>query len=142
MKIRIFRPAKGPDWLEQVLASIERLLRAISGFGFYSGDGGAVTQATSKATAVTLDTLTGEITTHGAILNAATIVSFTLNDTRIAAGDQILVSHHSGGTIGAYTVTGRATGTGTGEITIRNNTAANLTETLVLKFSIIAAFTA
>jgi hypothetical protein len=142
MRFRIFRPAQGVSWLEEVLRSIERLFMAVGEFGFFSGDGGAVTQATSKATTVTLDAKTGEITTHAAALAAGTIVSFTLTNARIAASDQIMASHHSGGTIGAYTINGRATAAGAAQITLRNNTGGSLSEAVVIKFSIIKAFTA
>lgn len=142
MRIRIFRPAQGVVWLEEVLRSIERLFMAVAEFGFFAGDGGVITQATSKATTVVLDAKTGEITTHAAALAAATIVSFTLTNARVEVGDQIVCSHHSGGTIGAYTINGRATAASTAQITVRNNTAGSLSEALVIKFSIIKAFTA
>lgn len=139
--MKVFRPSQPPVWLEQVLQSIERGVRTletwVAAYVFGYSTGGVVTQATSKATAVTLNTKTGQITMNAAALAAATIVSFTLNDSEIAANDQIVVTHHSGGTIGAYTVNGRATGAGTAQITIRNNTAGSLSEALVVKFSII-----
>lgn len=106
-------------------------------FGFRLGSGGTVTQATSKSTAVTLDKITGEITMHNAALAAATIVSFTLNNGLVEASDQVVCTHHSGGTIGAYTINGRATGAGTAQITIRNNTAGSLGEAVVVKFAVI-----
>jgi hypothetical protein len=107
------------------------------GFGYSSGQGGTVTQATNKATAVTLNKLTGAITMNNALLAAATIVSFTLNDTFISTTDLIAVAHESGGTTGAYTVNGRVTGAGTAAIDVRNNTAGGLSEALVIRFSII-----
>lgn len=112
------------------------------GLGYGSGAGGAVTQATSKSTGVTLNTVTGEITMNGAALAAATIVSFTLNNSAIAADDQLLVTHDSVGTLGGYTVNGRATGAGTAEINVRNNTAGSLSEAIVLKFSVFKSVTA
>lgn len=142
MIFRIFRPAQSATWLEDVLRSVERYLRDIAEFGFFSGDGGVVTQATSKATTVVLDAKTGEITTHSAALAAATIVSFTMTNARVKASDQIVCSHHSGGTVGAYTINGRATADGSAQITLRNNTAGSLSEALVIKFSVIKAFTA
>jgi hypothetical protein len=51
---------------------------ATQGIGYATGAGGTVTQATSKSTAVTLNTVTGAITMNNAALAAATIVSFTL----------------------------------------------------------------
>jgi hypothetical protein len=123
--------------------NIERAIAdASAGVEYAIGSGGTVTQATSKATAVTLDRLTGEITLNNAALAAATIVSFTLNNAFLEAGWMLATSHHSGGTIGAYTVNGRVTGAGTAEITIRNNTGGSLSEALVIKFAVLETPTA
>lgn len=112
------------------------------GLGYATGAGGTVTQATSKSTAVTLNKVTGLVTLNAAALAAATIVSFTLNDTAIAATDQIIVTHESGGTLGAYGVNGRATGAGTGEVNVRNNTAGSLSEAIVLRVSVLKSVNA
>jgi hypothetical protein len=113
-----------------------------AGVGYGPSAGGTATQATSKATGVTLHKVTGLITMNAAALAAGTIVSFALTDSAIAATDQIIVSHESGGTAGAYTVNGRATGAGTGAIDVRNNTAGSLSEAIVLRFSIIKSVNA
>ena len=63
-----------------------------------SGDGGTVTQATSKSTAVTLPKKCGQITMNAAELAVDTVVSFTLTNTEIAAGDLLVLNHVSGGT--------------------------------------------
>lgn len=105
-----------------------------AGIGYATGSGGAVTQATSKATAVTLNTVTGAITMNNAALAAATIVSFVVNNSAIAATDFIGTAHESGGTTGAYTINARATGAGTAAIDVRNNTAGSLSEAIVIRF--------
>lgn len=117
------------------------MLASTNGLGYVTGRGGTVTQATSKATAFTLSKATGQITTAGDILNAATIVSATWTNTLFAAGDVVAVNHVSGGTLGAYTIN-VACGAGTGTLTLRNNTAGNLTETLVIGFVLIKGATA
>lgn len=105
-----------------------------SGIGYAAGAGGVVVQATSKATAFTLSKICGQITTAGDILNAATIVSSTWTNTLITSStDRVIINHVSGGTLGAYTFN-VAPGAGTATLTIRNATAGNLTETLVLGF--------
>lgn len=104
--------------------------------GYATGSGGTVTQATSKSTAVTLNTLTGAITVNAAALAAGTVVSFTLNNTTIAATDFIGAMHENNGSIGSYTINARATGAGTAAIDIRNNTAGSLAETLVIRFMV------
>lgn len=110
---------------------------AAHGLGYSAG--GAVTQATNKATAVTLNQLTGTITMNGAALAAGAIATFVLNNNLLAANDQLVVTHHSGGTIGPYLLNGRATGAGTGSIAVRNTSAGSLSEAIVLKFSILKA---
>ena len=107
-----------------------------TGLGYYVGAGGAVTQLTSKATAFTLSKMTGAITTAADALNAGVIVSATWTNTLIAATDNVVVSHKSGGTAGAYTIN-VACGAGTATFTLRNNTAGNLSEALVISFSVI-----
>ena len=109
--------------------------------GFATGSGGAVTQSTSKATAVTLNTACGQITMNNASLNAATIVSFTLTNTAIAATDVLVLNHISGGTIGAYTLNAQAAA-GSATINVRNNTAGALAEAIVIQFVVIKAVNA
>jgi hypothetical protein len=103
------------------------------------GAGGAVTQLVSKSEPVTLDKRCGTITMHNAALAAATIVSFTLNNSTIDFADLLVCTHSSGGTIGAYTINGRPTSVGAAQITIRNNTAGALSEALTIKFFILKA---
>lgn len=109
----------------------------VASIGYVSGVGGAVTQATSKATGVTLSKLCGQITTHNATLNAGVEVAFTVTNTLVAATDVVVVCVQSGGTSGAYLVTVGAVSSGSFAITISNASAGNLTETLVLNFVVI-----
>jgi hypothetical protein len=106
----------------------------------YATGGGTVTQATDKATAVTLNRPCGQITTHNAALAAATAVSFTLTNSQIAPTDVILINNASGGTTGAYLFGARA-GSGSAVITIRNVTVGSLSEALVLSFAVIKSST-
>jgi hypothetical protein len=105
--------------------------------GYRTGDGGTVTQATDKSTGVTLDKATGLITMNAAALAAATIVSFTVTNSTVAATDLIASAHESGGTLGAYTVNCRANGAGFITVTIRNNTAGSLSEAVAIRFAVI-----
>lgn len=108
-----------------------------AGIGYATGAGSTVVQATSKSTAVTINALTGTITTNNASLGGPGIVSFVVNNSAIAATDQLIVTHESGGAIAAYTVNGRATGAGTAAIDIRNNSSGALGEALTLRFTVI-----
>lgn len=108
------------------------------GLGYAAGAGGTVTQATSKATGVTLNKICGQITTASDLLAAATGVTFTLTNSAIAATDLVDVQVASGAsTVGSYQVecTSRASGSCT--ITIRNTLAlTGLSEALVLTFAV------
>lgn len=110
-------------------------------FGYGTGAGGTVTQATSKATGVTLNKPTGQITMNNAALNADTTVSFTLTNSQISATDLVLVQHVSGGTLGSYTCTATAAA-GSATVYVRNVTAGNLSEAIVLQFAVVKAVTA
>ena len=114
---------------------------ATGGVGYATGAGGTVTQATSKATGVTLSKVCGTITLNAANLAAATGVSFTLTNTAIAATDLVVIVHDSVGTLGAYGITATPAA-GSATITVRNNTAGALAEAIVLRFAIIKAVTA
>ena len=124
------------EWKRQTKQAIDPILAGRSpAIGFQTG--GAVTQITNKATAVTLNRACGEITMDAANLAAATIVTFVLNNSHLAVGDQIVCTHHATGTFGAYTINGRVTAAGAGAVDVRNNTAAGLAEAIVIKFSVI-----
>lgn len=111
-------------------------------FGFVAGQGGAVTQLTSKSTSVTLDKPTGTITMNAAALAAASVVSFTLNNSVLAADDMIVVSHHATGTFGQYHINARVTGVGAASIAIKNDDVTSRSEAIVLKFAVVKSVTA
>lgn len=121
-------------WLNRMHA------RLTQGVGYTKGAGGTITQGTSKATGVTLDKICGQITLNGAALNAATIVSFVLTNKLIEAGDVIQLNHVATGTFGAYALNARAAA-GSATIDVRNNTAGNLSEAIVIAFVVVKATT-
>lgn len=108
----------------------------IAYFGYGTGSGGTVAQATSKATGVTLNKPSGQITTTADSLAANTAVSFTLTNNKIAANDVPSVVIKSGATAGAYVVQVDAVAAGSCRVSIRNMTAGALAEALVLQFNI------
>ena len=109
--------------------------------GYRPGLGGTISQGSGsgKGTAVTLNNVCGEITTDGATLNNATTISFTFTNNKITDEDHLLVTHISGGTLGAYVVGGVVTGAGAATIYIRNVDSSPLTESLVLKYTVFAS---
>ena len=109
--------------------------------GYTTGAGGTVTQATSKATGVTLSKSTGQITLDAAALAADTTVSFTLTNTGIEANDILVMNHISGGTAGSYLLNAQSAA-GSASINVRNITAGSLSEAIVVAFAVIKAVTA
>jgi hypothetical protein len=109
-------------------------------FGYVAGGGGTVTQATNKATGVTLNKPSGQITMNNAALAAATIVSFTLTNSTISSTDVLVINHVSGGTVGSYTFTA-ACGAGSATVYVRNATSGSLGEAIVLRYALIKGAT-
>lgn len=110
------------------------------GIGYETGAGGTVTQLTSRTTAVTLNKLCGNITMFSAAQAINAMVTFTLTNSYIAAGDYLLVQHISATNGGAWGIS-TVTGAGSATISIRNNTTASITEATPLKFFILKATT-
>lgn len=113
-----------------------------SSIGYASGAGGAVTQATSKSTGVELNKICGAITTNNATLNAATGVSFTLTNSKIAATDVVVACIKSGASAASYVVQVDAVANGSCRISIENVSAGNLSEAIVINFVVIKAVAA
>jgi len=112
-----------------------------AGVGYATGAGGTVTQITSKATGVTLNTLSGAITLNNAALASDAIVSFVLTDTSIAATDVLVLNHISGGTVGSYNLNAQAAA-GSATINVTNTTAGSLSEAIVIQFAVVKAVNA
>ena len=109
--------------------------------GYITGDGGTVTQSTSKSTAVTLNKKCGTVTMNGAALAADAIVSFTLTNSTIAATDVVVLNHASGGTAGKYALNAQAAA-GSASINVTNISEGSLSEAIVIRFAVIKAVTA
>jgi hypothetical protein len=107
--------------------------------GYTADAQGTVTQATSKATAVTLNKSAGRITLNGAALAGNTAVSFTLNNTYLSNNDVLLLCASAGSVADptTYVAYVNAVAAGTASITLRNQTATSQSEAVVLNFAII-----
>lgn len=98
----------------------------------------SITQLGAKTSPLNIHGSKFTITTSSSSLSAGFTASFTINNNAIKNTDaMIFVSHVSGGTVGAYSVSANVTGTGTALVTIRNNTAGALAQALVLKGVVI-----
>jgi len=100
-------------------------------------DGGTVTQATNKGTAVTLSTHSGQITLNNASLAAAAEVTFAVTNTTVAATDVVIAVHGSAGTAGAYLVQANTMASGSCNITVGNLSTGSLGEAIVVNFVVI-----
>lgn len=110
------------------------------GPGASSAAGGAVTQATNRTTGVTLNTVTGQITTNNASLAAEAAAVFTVTDSVVAATDVVVASIQSGSNGGNTEVTVNAVSAGSFVLQVANNNAsAGTAETgaIVINFVII-----
>jgi hypothetical protein len=111
-----------------------------SGIG-YASVAGTVTQATSKSTSVTINTITGNITTNNASLGSNQGVDFQVNCSALQGTDVVIANLISG--YGAatnfsnYTVTVGAIAQGNFRVTVYNNTGGSLSDALVIRYAII-----
>lgn len=113
------------------------------GIGYETGAGGAVTQLTSKSTAVTLNTMCGQITMANSALNTSTAVGFTLTNSNIATTDTVVVNIDSATTTSTSYIAGvTAVGAGSCVITLFNLAGPILSDAVVLNFSVIKSVAA
>lgn len=110
----------------------------LSAFGYATGAGGAVTQGTSRTTAVTLDRASGAITLFSAA-GSTTWQSFTVNNSVVAATDTVIVSQKSGTDL--YEIHVTAVAAGSFRISYRT-TGGTTTEQPVFNFAVIKAVAA
>jgi hypothetical protein len=106
--------------------------------GYAAAAQGTVTQLTDKSTGVTLNRSAGQITMSNATLNATTNVSFTLTNSTISAKDVIIVNV-AGGVASNVTYNCWVSGHSAGSCSfvLRNISAGNLSEAVVLNYAII-----
>ena len=99
---------------------------------------GAVTQATSKTTAVTSNFSNIQVTMNNAALAAGAIASFTLNNSLISARDTLMVNVAGGNaTAGTYTAFVSTIAAGSAVISLYNVSGNSLSEAVKLNIAII-----
>ena len=109
-----------------------------AGLGYGTGTGGAVTQATSRTTGVTLNKTNGAITLVSAA-GTATWQSFTVTNSTVAATDVVVLSQKSGTDLYMMHVT--AVAAGSFRISFAT-TGGTTTEQPVFNFAVIKAVAA
>lgn len=116
-----------------------------AGVGYSTGAGGAVTQATNRTTGVTLNKITGQITTNNASLAAEAAAAFVVTNSTVAIGDVVVLSQQSGAVGVLTTVEVVAVAAGSFTISVMNNNpAAGTAETgaIIINFAVIKAVAA
>lgn len=112
------------------------------GIGYATGAGGAVTQASNRTTGVTLNNLTGTITTDNASLAAEASADFIVTNSQVAIGDCIILSIQSGENGGGTVLSVQDVAAGSFAIRVHNgNVAAGTAETgaILINFAVIKA---
>jgi len=109
-----------------------------AGIGYGVGAGGAVTQGSvsGKATPVTLDAVTGEITMNNALLSGLSTVTFVLTNSAVANTDVMIINQVGGGNVGLYTFNAQCN-SGTANIGVHNLTNNNRSDAIVLRYAVI-----
>ena len=106
--------------------------------GYAAAAQSTVTQLTDKSTGVTINASAGQITMSNATLNATTNVAFTMTNNKVGPKDVVIVNV-AGGVASNVTyncwVSGHASGSCS--FVLRNISAGNLSEAVVLNFAVI-----
>lgn len=108
------------------------------GLGYTTGSGGAVTQATSRTTGVTLNKTNGAITLVSAA-GSTTYQTFTVTNSTVAATDTIIINQKSGTDL--YEILITAVAAGSFNVSFRT-TGGTTTEQPVFNFAVIKAVAA
>jgi hypothetical protein len=108
--------------------------------GYSKNAQGAVTQATSKSTAVTSNFSNVQVTMNNAALAAGAIASFTLNNSVILARDTLMVNVAGGNaSAGTYTAFVSTIAAGSAVISLYNISGGSLSEAIKLNIAVIHA---
>lgn len=108
------------------------------GYGTGTGAGGAVTQITSRTTAVVVNTYSGAVTLLAAA-GSATPASFTVTNSKVAATDTIVLSVRSS-TTNLYEVFVTAVAAGSFQVTFFT-TGGTTSDSPVINFAVVHAAT-
>ena len=130
--------AIGVAYSDQDISGADTLLTN-SKLGYTTAAQGTVTQATSKATAVTLNKSAGRITMAADALANGVAVSFTLTNSLISTNDVLILCVSAGAVLDpvAYTVYTSSLAAGSAVVTLRNLSATSRSEAVVVNFAII-----
>ncbi len=104
------------------------------GIGYGLGSGSATTQTVSKATGVTLNTVSGQITTHSASLAGGASVFFIVTNSNVGLSDVPFLAVQAAATSANYRATPARIVTGSFGVVLSNLSTGALTDAVVLNF--------
>jgi len=111
--------------------------------GYTTGVGGAVTQINTKATSVTLNKISGQITSHTESLAGNATVIFDVLNSTVSQTDTIIINMKSSGSnIGQYQCWIASIGNNTFTVALRNMSGSPLAEAVTMNFAVIKAVAA
>lgn len=107
--------------------------------GYDTGNGGTVTQATSKSTAVTINKPCGKIVLNAASLASGAIVSFDVNNSFVGADDVVTLNARGGSFASGQSYEYRVDYTQAGlfRVFLKNISGGSLAEAMALNFAVI-----
>ena len=106
--------------------------------GYGNGAGASVTQATSRTTDVTINSVCGQIVLFSAATLVSTFSSFTVTNAAVTSTDVVIVNFSSGATADRYGLSVTAVADGSFRIQI-HNIVATAAEAPVINFAILNA---
>jgi hypothetical protein len=127
------------------LGKAVEISKLADGVGYVAGRGGAVTQTTSKSTAVTLNKVCGQITMNNAALAAGAVTAFVVNNNLVKSTDTIVLTLKQDGVtnLANYNVWPlMANADGSFVVCVRNIGGASLTESPIINFAVVKAVAA
>lgn len=128
------------SWLELLTARNALVNDPAGGYGYGTGAGGTVTQATSRTTGVTINKPCGSITLFSTTTTAGQVTTFTLTNSLIAATDVVSVSVKTA--TGVYFVNVTTVAAGSCNISVHTPAAVGSAEAPVINFAIVKAVAA
>lgn len=140
----VFATTTGGALTDQARVSSDGNVEIFGGgkIGYATGSGGTVTQLTSKSTSVTINKSNGNIVTHNENLGNGSRVFFTVNNSKVEAGDVVIAHRSSGGTANSYDINVMQIAAGSFGIGIHNISGGALAEAFTINFAVIKAVTA
>lgn len=124
---------------------LEDGIRTSKAIGYGTGAGAAVTQITNRSTGVTINALSGTITTDTTSLAAEASADFIVTNSKVEIGDVIVLSIRSGENSGGTVLSVQDVAAGSFAIRVHNgNVAAGTAETgaIIINFAVIKAVSA